>query len=195
MSSARRTLLFDTPARPFKRARRSSKAKPKATAMTIPRSLLPETKQFTKSALTSSLTSNAYSTIGADITQGDSSAQIIGSKFRIKRLRVMYNFNSVTQPSRIVVYISKRPSQSPSVVNNMTTALDTNLYTVLYERLIPDDSAYQVGTFDVPMNLQVELDVNGAVVYKNDIRICVYSLSNGTNVQSNCGYSIWYTDN
>lgn len=196
-SGARRALVFDTPARPNKRAR-TTKPRRRTGPMRVPKSLLPEMKQHRRNNLTDASTNTAGHSIPLDITQGDGGNEFVGSKFRAKRLRVNYDFtdaNPATLGFRILVYIPKRPSESTTSIPSSTVGqIDTHEYTVLFDRLVPNDASMKIGTFDVPMNILVELDATGTSVYRNDLRIGAFAVGLGTTVRDDISYSLWYTD-
>lgn len=200
--------LYDTPARPRKRARTTTLAPRRLFGSVsrpryrIPRSLLPEMKQFVKTQLFGANADEAYSSIPLDLTQGDDGNQFVGTKIRIKRLRVMYDFTGYSTPTttaiRISVVIPKDvnfPPAAGTIVSNRYTPINTHDYTVLHDRLVPLASGdYRVGQFDVTMNLPVEFSLGGTSVRKNDLIVIAYSPGNGTAARAIMGYAVWYTD-
>lgn len=188
----RRALVFDTPQRTPKRARMT----PAKRKMQIPKSLLPEMKQYTKPGLTSTGTNFAESSVLTDLSQADNSNAFIGAKFRAKRLRFNYSFENVTGLSRVIIYIPKNPSAAfGAVITGPTEIVDTQLYTVLYERFVPADASTISGTLDVPMNIHCELDKFGLTPQRNDIRVFVFNSGGGVARSGQCSYGLWFTDN
>lgn len=189
-SSAKRS-LFNTPSRATKRRKASN-----ATAMRIPRSLMPETRQFTQSATTGSFASYTSSVIPQDMMQGDGGSQFTGSKFRMTRLRVHYDYSNLTLTSgvRIIVYIPKDPSGGPLPIVNSTTPINTRQTTVLYDRLLPDDPSMLAGTFDVMGPINVEMNEAGTAALKNNITLVVLSNGSGPALRNATSYAVWFTD-
>lgn len=192
--SAKRA-LFTTPARPTKRRRAPQRTR--KAPMRVPKYLLPETKQFVQTAALTSTTDYAYQFVPEAMTQGDSGAEFIGSKFRMKRMRFFYDFTqlTLTDAVRITVIIPK----FPGTVNAPTSSVmphNTNGVAVLFDRLLPDAQECLAGTFDIVGPVNVEMDNTGAVTVRNQIQIYVYSTGQGANLApiSTFRYCIWYTD-
>lgn len=181
---------------PSKKARYQSRP-----AMRIPRSLLPEMKQYTKSFLTQGTATTAQSYIPQDMAQGDGSNEFVGHKFRVMRLRVHYDFSDAvvtTGGIRIVVYIPKNPSELTFPIGNNVSPIDTTRYTVLKDLQLPGDPSRLAGWFDVKGPINVELDLTGSVLRKNALGINVVSRDNqssATYLNNRTTYSLWYTDN
>lgn len=199
MSSLAPRNLFDTPMRPTKRRRiTKTQRRGRPAPMRVPRYLLPEVKQFVRTFLTDFGTNNCESSIGVDMTQGDGGNEFVGHRIRALRLRVNYDLTGITPTStgfRIVVLMPKRPSAPAlTVPTNTTDPIVTQTYTVLFERFIPNDPSSKVGTFDVPLNFNIELDGGGTTVQKNDLRIVGVAAGNGSAMRLDIGYALWYTD-
>lgn len=187
--SAKRS-LFQTPTRAAKRRKASAK-KP---LMRIPKSLLPETKQFIKSSLTNGDTDFAYSSIPTDMTQGDGGNEFLGAKFRIQRIRVFYDIDTtLSKGVRIAVAIPKDPSGVVGVTNERE-AFNTHQDTVLYDMLLPNDPSCLSGTFDVVGPINVELNAAGTTPLRNNIQVYVHSDNVGLTLTGDVGYCVWYTD-
>jgi hypothetical protein len=127
------------------------------------------------------------------MAQGDSAGEFIGAKFRLTRLRVYYDLShiSFSRGIRISVLIPKKAGTTPPGFT--IDSWDTNLFTVLYDMLLPNDPSVLSGTFDVTGPINIELDGAGVNILRNDILI-VFTSSNGATVQSNVSYTVWYTD-
>lgn len=191
--SAKRS-LFTTPTRTPKRRRTASSKK--STTMKIPRSLLPETKQFIQTNSMSSVTNGAYQSIPGAMTQGDLGDDYTGSKFRIKRLRVYYDFTqlTLTDAVRISVVIPKVAGSLGLPLVNVDP-WDTDSYTVLHDMLLPDAQECLAGTFDVTGPINVELNKTGLPT-RNDIFVVAVSAGSGAAI-ANIGvmrYCLWFTD-
>lgn len=192
MSSAKRA-LFQTPTRSSKRRKTSSK-KP---TMRIPKSLLPETKQYVRNSLTSSTTNEGYSSIAKDMSQGSTGDDFIGSKFRVQRIRVNYDIQSsvtLTEGVRITVLIPKRAGFPPVLSPRANSQWDTHVFTVLHDLLLPDDPSTRTGTFDVVGPINVETNSADSIVMRNDIHILAHSAGAGADLASTISYAVWYTD-
>lgn len=199
MSSAKRS-LFQTPTRSSKRTRRTTKSQ-SALAISkrnarILRALRPETKQYRAFSLTNGFTNYAESAPSTSITQGTGDNQFIGNKFRISRLRVYYDFSQLTLTSgvRVVVYMPKASATSALPIASTTTPISTIDHTVLYDMLLPDAPETATGSFDVTGPINVETNAGGSAVWRNDLRIVVWSSGNGVALKDAFSYTFWYTD-
>lgn len=198
-TSARRALLFDTPMRPTKRSR-TTRARRRMSSR-VPRSLLPEMKQYQVSSLSSAVTSFAVSSVPTDLSQGDGGDQFIGNKCRIKRLRVYYDMSLGATGHdggavRVMVYIPKRPSTAvtTSPILSSTDPIDNDFYTVLADRIVPTGESVAAGTMDVKMNLPILFNKTGDTVYRNDLRVGIFAKNATSGLNTNMAYSVWFTD-
>lgn len=200
--SARRALLFDTPMRPTKRMRTSKSRR--SRPMRLPRSLLPEMKQFTASQLTSSTTGFASSSVATDMNQGTLGSEFVGKTFRVKRLRLYYDMAKSTPTGydgsaiRLFVYISKRPGTvlTSPLVGSSVDPVDGEFFTVFADRIVPTGENTNAGTIDVKMNLPIDTGDNGTFVYRNDLRVAIFAngATSGSTLNTNVGYTVWFTD-
>jgi hypothetical protein len=183
--------LFQTPTRASKRARSTKRRN--SQIMRVPAYLKPETKQYFQNALTSTLGGVVYSSIPTDMAQGDASNQFVGSKVRLTRLRVYYDFSNITFTTgvRITVLIPKKAGSLNTV--SVTGVFDTDRQTILHDMLLPNDPSVLAGTFDVTGPINVEFDTDGNLCQRNDLHILVAS-SNPTSARTQLSYSVWYTD-
>lgn len=188
MSPVAKRALFTTPSRSAKRVKRTK------TVMKIPRSLLPETKNYI-GTLTNTATSSAYSSIPLDMTQGDDGSQFLGQKFRMTRLRVNYDFSQLpfSEAVRVTVLIPKDPTTTPSILN-AASQWDTSVYTVLHDMILPDAPEALAGTFDVVGPINVDMNSAGTSVLRNNIWIYCFSASAGTAMAPKVLYQLWFTD-
>lgn len=194
--SARRA-LFVTPVRPTKR-RRLAPPRRRRPPPRIPKSMLPEMKNFRSGTLSTSGSNYAYSSISNTIVQGDDGNDYIGSKYRMHRIRVMYDYSqlSLTSAVRLMLVITKDPSTTPTaILSSATTPVDPHSYTVLHDMLLPDSPDALAGTFDWTGPLNVEMSQIGGTVLRNNVWLLAYSTSNGTNISSKTSFSVWFTDN
>lgn len=195
--------VYDTPARPRKRARTTTLAPRRLfgsvskPSYRVPRSLLPEMKQYTVTALGFGDQDYASSSVIQDMTQGDDGNQFVGTKITAKRLRVLYNYSNFTAGAvRMLVYIPKDASDGNPPVSAIHHPVDTHRHTVLYDRILNTrgGDAILSGHFDVKLNHQIETLLGGTTAVKNNIRIFVYSAGNGLIVRTITAYALWYTD-
>jgi len=180
--------LFGTPGTP---KRRKTTAKVVAR---IPKALLPEMKQFIVGNLSSDDgTSRAWSSIPVDMSQGDASSQFDGSRFRIAKIRVYYNYTqiSLTDAIRLSVVIPKDVSATPSTTGD--NPWDTNINTVLYDKFVSHDLLNQAGYFDVTGPINVDMSTTGTSCLRNAVHIHVSSTSKGNNMRFNTAYAVWFT--
>lgn len=191
--SAKRS-LFQTPVRSRKKQRTGGKKQ--SSTMKIPRSLLPETKLYSRSTLANYGLSNlSYSSIPQDMNQGDDGEDFLGSKFRITRMRVYYDFSQSTLTSgvRIAVVIPRNPSSAPvNALSTSTTPINTREYTVLHDMLLPDAAETAAGTFDVTGPINVEMSNTGTTALRNNVWLLIWS--NSIDLTSSCSYQVWFTD-
>jgi len=191
MSPSVKRALFQTPTRRSKRVKTSTSMK---TVMKVPKSMIPETKQYIASALAFSSSNYSYSSIPTDMSQGDSSEQFIGSKFRLMRLRVNYDWSALTliEAVRISVVIPKDPTTAP-VLSSASRQWDTTAFTVLHDMLLPKDPAVAAGTFDVTGPINCEMNSTGTSPLRNNVYIYVHSGTNGAALATDVTYSCWFT--
>jgi len=159
--------------------------------MRVPAYLKPETKQFKQNALTTSLAPVYYTSIAAAMTQGDASNEFVGSKFRMTRLRVYYDYSglALTRGIRISVVI---PKKNFTYTTAYMSPWDTTNTTVLYDMLLPNDPSVLAGTFDVPGPINVHMNPTGTTAESNDITIVINSDNASARTQTT--YTMWYTD-
>lgn len=191
MSSAKRS-LFQTPTRSTKR-RRTTPTTKRSAPMRIPRALMPEVKQYSATALTTAGANQARHNILTNMTQGTGSDQYLGSRIRMKRLRVHYDYSdlSLTHGVRLLVVIPKQTTFG--LPANQLSPIDTNEFTVLYDLLLPNDPSVLAGTFDVVGPINMEWD-NANNVKKNGIHVIATSVGAGSGLASRTSLSMWFTD-
>jgi len=180
--------LFGTPGTP---KRRKTTAKVVAR---IPKALLPEVKQYSVGTLSSDDgSSRAWTSIPVDMSQGDASSQFDGSKFRIAKIRVYYDYSHLafTSGIRLVVVVPKDVSTTPNIISK--NAIDTNTTTVLYDRLMSPDPANLAGYFDITGPINVSMNTTGTACLRNAVHIHVYSAANGPALRTATAYAVWFT--
>lgn len=187
----KRRLDFSTP--------RSSKKGRAAPRMRVPRSLLPEVKQYIRPALTNGPPggTTASSLITTDMSQGDASNQFIGSKFRIKRIRVHYDFSdiaSVTEGFRISVVLSKNASLAIPGLANSVSPWDTNQIRVLHDLQLSSALEHRAGTFDVTGPFLCTTNFAGTQPITNNIQVQARNFGKAADMATRMSYTVWYTD-
>jgi len=194
MSPTAKRALFQTPSRSSKRTKTMTARR---GATRIPKSLMPEMKQTVAATLTTNTSNYAYSSIPLDLAQGDTSKNFDGAKFRIARIRVMYDFLGVTgflaEGVRVSVIIPKDPTFIPVGPVTTHSPWGTDEYTVLYDALLPADSATSAGTFDVTGPINCEMNSTGTASLRNNVYVFVQSVGNGSSLKSDFSYSVWFT--
>lgn len=164
----------------------------------IPRSLLPEMKQFLSLTSFSVLNADcATQKVAGSIAQGDGGNQFIGSKIRGYRLRILYDYSNLTLTDavRLSVVIPKDPGAT-AFVNDVVEPWESNDFTVLYDTVLANDPSQLSGIVDITGPWNIEYSVNPAIVRRNDIAVVVFSAGAATNLasSSNIRYTLWYTD-
>lgn len=170
----------------------------RARTTTLPKAAQKETKQKRIDGLSTSFADTCYESLPLSLTPGSGGNELIGSKLRIKRIRVNYDFTtttgiSLTQGVRIALVIPKDPSSNPFVPSNRGF-YDFNNITVLKERLLPLDNSKLAGTMDFWGPINIELDVNQSQVRKNNIFVHAYSVGNGAALAARIAYEFFYED-
>lgn len=185
---------YHAPSRHAKRAKRYTKPYQR---MKIPRSLIPETKQFYRDSLQSLGTDYSYSVITSDMSQGDAGSQFLGSHMRVMRVRVYYDFSdyvtALFEGVRLSLYIPKNPTGVVAQAN-ARDPWDKHLVTPLHEILLPKDASALTGVFDWTGPVNVEFDAAGIGALRNALVLQVCSTGNATNLGSRLSYVVWYTE-
>jgi len=192
MSPTAKRALFQSPVRRSKRAKTSTTMK---TAMRVPKSMQPEMKHFLTNALQVGVGDVAQASIPLQMSQGDDSTQFDGSKFRIARIRVNYDWSdlTLTEGVRLSVVIPKNVASGPGPLTAAKNQWDTSEYTILYDMLLPPDLATSAGTFDVTGPINVQMTADGTSVIRNNVYIYAHSAANGANLFPRISYSCWFT--
>jgi len=167
-STPARRRLFASPASAAKRRRVMTQTR-------MPKSMQPELKQFINSSPLSVITTNAAAlSIPTTMAQGDAGDQFIGSKFRITRVRVYFDYTDVTTTSgiRLGLGISKDPSDNSILeVGTTGTVLPANMrrVTMLKEMFLKTDGSNLNGYMEWNGPLNVEMNSTGSAPLKNNL--------------------------
>lgn len=140
-------------------------------------------------------TNDCYSSIYTYMQQGDAGEHFSGSKFRMLRLRVMYDFSQITITSavRMSVVIPKDPSTAP-VLASAVNGWDTQQYTVLFDRIVGDAAELLAGTFDVTGPITLEGTNDGITPLRNNVHVYFHSSGNGGAMGIKASIAVWFTD-
>ena len=175
--SARRR-LFPTPASSVKRRRVMTQTR-------IPRSLQPEIKQFVNAITMGTVGANtATLSIPIYMNQGNDGDEFLGSKFRILRVRVFFDYTDVTTTSgiRMALGIPKDPSATTVLTNASDgTVVPHNMrqVTMLKEMFLKTDGSNLNGYMEWLGPLNVEMNDTGNTPLKNNLILQVNSIGVG----------------
>ena len=164
-----RRRLFTSPASSTKRRRVMTQTR-------MPKALMPEIKQYTSTGvnlLTTGL-NTAYRSIPVLMSQGNDGEQFSGSKFRILRVRVYFDYSDVTTTSgvRLSLGIPKDPSDLTILSTGTAgTMLPHNMrrVTMLKETFLKTDGSNLNGYMEWVGPLNVEMSDDGTVPLKNNL--------------------------
>jgi len=183
---------------PVKRQKKSGQP-----AMKIPRRLLPEIKLNIVDSATSFLTNQQASyDLPDNIVRGTASNDRIGSKIRISRIRVHFDYSGLTTLTsgvRMSLVIPKDPSVT-ALLSSQYASWDTQRFTVLYDTIMPNDPSCLAGIVEFASPLNVEYggpqQPNG--IQRNNVQLLLFAQANpndaGSLLAANTNVSIYYTD-
>ena len=169
-----RRRLFTSPASAAKRRR-------VMTQTSIPKSLQPELKQFvTSTGLIATSTNAAVLSIPTSMSQGNDGDQFDGSKFRITRVRVFFDYSDVTTTSgiRLALGIPKDPSSTTILdVGTSGTVIPHNMrqVTMLKQMFLKTDGSNLNGYMEWNGPLNIEMNDTGNSVLKNNLTLQINS--------------------
>jgi len=178
-----RRRLFTSPASAAKRRR-------VMTQTSIPKSMQPELKQFvTVANLNTTGTNSAILSIPIAMSQGTDGDQFNGSKFRITRIRVHFDYSDVTTTSgiRLALGIPKDPSATTILDTSISgTVVPSNVrqVTMLKEMYLKTDGSNLNGYMEWLGPLNVEMNDNGTTPLKNNLTLQINSETQATNIAS-----------
>jgi len=178
-----RRRLFTSPAPSSKRRRVTTQTR-------IPKLMQPEIKQWVSfNSMTVSGTNAAIMSIPTFMSQGDGGDQFSGSKFRILRVRVYFDYTDVATTSgvRFGLGIPKDPSSSSLYdISSLGTMLPANLrqVTMLKEMFLKTDGSNLNGYMEWNGPLNVEMNSDGTAPLKNNLMLQIVSENVGTSIGS-----------
>jgi len=167
-STPARRRLFTSSASAAKRRRVMTQTK-------IPKALMPELKQFVTFSSLPSTANSAQVSIPSVMGQGDSGTAYDGSKFRIARVRVFFDYSDVTTTRgiRLALGIPKDPSDT-TILSNLAgncTSEPANMrqVTMLKEMFLKTDNSNLNGYMEWSGPLNVEMNASGTTPLKNNL--------------------------
>jgi len=173
--------------------------------MRVPKSLLPEMKFRYIQGIPSPLTDTAVLSISSLIGIGGQSNQRIGSKVRIQRIRVTYDYSHFTPESaiRMSLVIPKTDSDAP-VLTVSCQPWDTQFFTVLKDMMIAPSAGSLIqentqGFMDFVGPINVDYSVVGGTgrVLRNNVYLSIFAQGFAIEAAAirSTSVSVWYTDN
>jgi len=177
-STSARRRLFTSPASSAKRRRVMTQTR-------IPKSLQPEIKQFVNAITMGTVGANtATLSIPIYMNQGNDGDEFVGSKFRILRVRVFFDYTDVITTSgiRMALGIPKDPSATTVLTNASDgTVVPHNMrqVTMLKEMFLKTDGSNLNGYMEWLGPLNVEMNDTGNTPLKNNLILQVNSIGVG----------------
>jgi len=173
-STPARRRLFSSPASSVKRRKVTTQTR-------IPTSMQPELKQWVSSATMVTVGANsAVMSIPNFMSQGDNGDQFLGSKFRILRVRVFFDYTDVTTTSgvRLALGIPKDISDNAIIDTGTSgTIIPHNLRrtTMLKEMFLKTDGSNLNGYMEWKGPLNIEMSDIGTSPLKNNLLLQINS--------------------
>ena len=186
------TTTTPTRRRSFAQSGTAAKRRRVMTQTKIPKALMPELKQFVTSINLPSTVNSAQLSIPATMNQGDSGVSYDGSKFRIVRVRIYFDYSDVTTTRgiRLALGIPKDPSDTVILTNlggfSIVEPANMRQVTMLKEMFLKTDNSNLNGYMEWNGPLNVEMNAAGSTPLKNNLIFQVNSdgvgalLANGT---------------
>jgi len=178
-----RRRLFSSPAS-------TSKRRKVMTQTRIPKAMQPELKQYvTTSSLQTTGTNTAYLSIPLVMNQGNDGDQFLGSKFRIMRIRVYFDYSDVATTSgiRMALGIPKDPTGFTifdTGSSGTVTPANMRVTTMLKEMFLKTDGSNLNGYMEWSGPLNIEMSATGTGVLKNNLIFQVNSDGVGSTLSS-----------
>lgn len=151
----------------------------------------PELKQWVSAVtMTTVGTNSATMSIPAFMNQGDNGDNFIGSKFRILRVRVYFDYTDVTTTSgiRLALGIPKDITDNAILdVGTSGTVIPHNMrrVTLLKEMFLKTDGSNLNGYMEWSGPLNIEMSDTGATPLKNDLHLQINSDGVASSIASN----------
>ena len=145
------------------------------TQTRIPKAMLPELKQFVSTANLTSGTDEAYVSIPSIMNPGTGGDDFEGSKFRIARVRVYYDYTDVASTSGIRMALGMPKVSTATTILPTGATLGTvrpaNLRstTIVKEKFLKTDGSDLNGYMEWTGPLNVEMNGPGNGIFKNNL--------------------------
>jgi len=168
--------------------RRRTVAKSTSRSLPVRRYATPEIKQWVSAITLQSTTNGAYTSIPAAMSQGDDGNDFLGSKFRILRVRIYYDYSTLTPTDSIRMALGVPKDPSNTLILTTTTGqsqvLPSSYFTVtmLKEKYLKTDGSDAAGYMEWTGPLNVEKSETGGIVLKNNLIFQVNSSNLGTSL-------------
>ena len=183
LTTPARRRLFTSPAP-------ASKRRKVMTQTSLPKSMQPELKQFISTANfgTASLNATRVS-IPTIMNQGNLGNNFTGSKFRIVRVRVYFDYSDVTTTSgiRLFLGIPKDPSTADILDTGTSgTCIPHNMrqVTMLKEMFLKTDGSNLNGYMEWNGPLNVEMNSVGGLPLRNNLTLQINSDGASSDISS-----------
>jgi len=178
-----RRRLFTSPASAAKRRRVTTQTR-------LPKSMQPELKQWVSAvSLTSVGANTATMIIPQAMNQGNDGDQFLGSKFRIMRVRVYFDYTDVTTTSGIRLALGMPKDINDNVIMDTGTSgtvipLNMRRTTLLKEMFLKTDGSNLNGYMEWLGPLNIEMSDDGNSTLKNNLIVQINSDAVGATIAS-----------
>ena len=180
-----------TPARrrTYSQSGAAAKRRRVMTQTRIPKALMPELKQWVSAVALDATINDARMSIPSFMQQGNDGDQFLGSKFRITRVRVYFDYSDVTFTTgiRMALGIPKDPTDT-TILSNVTgfsTVVPANMrqVTMLKEMFLKTDGSNLNGYMEWSGPLNIEMNEGGTAPLKNNLILQINSDGVGFSLQ------------
>jgi len=151
----------------------------------------PELKQWVSSvSMTTSGLNTCFMSIPQFMAQGDDGDDFLGSKYRIMRVRVYFDYSDVTLAGglRLALGIPKDPSNTTFLDTGTSGSLipaNMREVTMLKEMFLKTDGSNLNGYMEWNGPLNVEMNVTGSTPLKNNLILQINSEAAAASISSN----------
>ena len=145
------------------------------TQTRIPKALQPELKQFVSTSALSNNTDAAYVSIPSIMNPGTGGDDFEGSKFRIARVRVYYDYTDVATTSgvRMALGVPKISTATTilddTATNGTVRPANMRSTTIFKEKFLKTDGSDLNGYMEWTGPLNVEMNGPGSGIFKNNL--------------------------
>jgi len=165
--------------------RRRTTGRSTTRTLSVRRYQAPEVKQFISSTSLTSVTNGAYASLSVIMTNGDDGNDFVGSKFRILRVRIYYDYTDVTagNPIRMALGVPKDPTTTSllttTALQGLVLPANYHNITILKEKFLKTDGSDRSGVMEWTGPLNVEMDTQGIAALRNNLIFQVNSENQG----------------